>query len=102
MFHRHANSLEEGKQRDLAKKSLCKDKGIKNILFSCLFEGITLIEVPYWWDRKHSSLAASIYSQRPDLFTEPIQGPPIPSTAPTSTEQSTKSSNSHFFPYSKL
>jgi ATP-dependent DNA ligase len=35
--------------------------------------------VPYWWDKTHSSLAATIYNQRPDLFTEQPKGVPIPS-----------------------
>jgi ATP-dependent DNA ligase len=41
-----------------------------------------LIEVPYWWDRKYESLAATIYSKRPDLFTEKPKLPPIPETPP--------------------
>jgi ATP-dependent DNA ligase len=52
--------------------------------------GITLIEVPYWWDKKYSSLAATVYSQRPDLFTEKIQGTPIPNTGPTPKPKSLK------------
>ena len=41
-------------------------------------KGITLIEVPYWWDRKYESLQATVYSQRPDLFIEEPWGTPIP------------------------
>ena len=37
-----------------------------------------MIEVPFWWDRKYESLAATIYSQRPDLFTIPPTSKPIP------------------------
>ena len=51
-----------------------------------LIVGITLIEVPYWWDRKSSSLEATIYVQRPELFTEKPTEKPIspipPSTNP--------------------
>ena len=50
----------------------------------CLqYVGISLIEVPYWWDRKMSSLAATVYNTRPDLFTEKPQGNPIPLNIPT-------------------
>jgi ATP-dependent DNA ligase len=42
-----------------------------------------MIEVPYWWDRKYSSLAATTYSQRPDLFTtKPTEALPIPIKVP--------------------
>ena len=59
-------------------------------------KGITLIEVPYWWDRKYESLKATVYSKRPDLFTEEerpaASSNPIPSTPPQS--QKPKSSES--------
>lgn len=42
-------------QRDIHKKALCKQ------------HSITLIEVPYWWDKRKESLAASIRQHRPDL-----------------------------------
>ena len=42
--------------------------------------GITLITVPYWWDRKISSFAATIYTKRPELFSIPPLGKPIPTT----------------------
>jgi ATP-dependent DNA ligase len=48
-----------------------------------------LIEVPYWWDRKYTSLAATICSQRPDLFTEQPLGTPISTTAPIQTKRDT-------------
>jgi ATP-dependent DNA ligase len=44
-----------------------------------IFTGITLIEVPYWWDDTFESLCATIYNHRPDLFLEPPMGTPIPS-----------------------
>ena len=34
--------------------------------------------MPHWWDRKLSSLAATVYNARPDLFDEKPQGKPIP------------------------
>ena len=42
-----------------------------------------MIEVPYWWDRKLSSLAATVYNTRPDLFTEKPKGEPIPFNPPS-------------------
>ncbi len=35
--------------------------------------GITLIEVPYWWNKKFESLKVIIYEQRPDL----LDGKPV-------------------------
>ena len=74
-FHRHANSLTEGKERDLLKEDLCKEKGI------------TMVQVPYWWDRKISSLEATIHSVRPELFQEPPLGSPIPLTPNNTTKE---------------
>jgi hypothetical protein len=51
-----------------------------------------LIEIPYWWDRKYESLAATVYSQRPDLFKEKPKGKIIPNTDPS--PQVPKSDNS--------
>ena len=78
MFH-NTSSVEEDKLRDLQKGVLCKEKGI------------TLVEVPYWWDRKFNSLASSVYQQRPDLFKDPPMGSPIPLNPP-SDEQRAKTS----------
>ena len=68
-------------QRDIAKSTFCKEKGI------------TLIEVPYWWDKKYSSLAATVYSQRPDLFTEKPKGDPIPLHKLSNSESTTEKTN---------
>jgi hypothetical protein len=62
--------MDERRQMDLMKEKLCKENGI------------TLVQVPYWWDRKYETLAATIYSHRPDLFQEPPLGTPIPLTEP--------------------
>lgn len=45
--------------------------------------GITLIAIPYWWDLKLSSLAATIYEYRKDLFASKPTGTPIPVTKPS-------------------
>jgi hypothetical protein len=44
----------------------------------CLEKGITLIEIPYWWDKEKLSLISSIHKQRPDLIYTPINEQPIP------------------------
>src|SRR5580693_2789680 len=50
------------KQRDEEKKKICKEKNI------------TLIEIPYWWDGKISTLEATIHKQRKDLIPIKIDG----------------------------
>jgi vancomycin resistance protein YoaR len=50
--------------------------------------------VPYWWDRKYESLEATVYNQRPDLFTEQPTGKPIPLSAPSDQEKIKSESNS--------
>jgi hypothetical protein len=55
------------KERDILKKEACKSFGI------------TLIEIPYWWDGQYESIAATIYRARPDLFQNVPNGDPIPS-----------------------
>jgi hypothetical protein len=55
---------------------------------ACLKEGITLIPVPYWWDAKASSMAATILLKRPDvasqLSREIVPENPIPEDKPNS------------------
>lgn len=59
------------KERDIAKRKACLEKGI------------TMIEIPYWWDGKKESLQATINSKRPELIAAPPTGEkPIPSTPP--------------------
>jgi len=45
-------------------------------------KGITLIEVPYWWDYKEDSLKATIYKYCPNLVEKPPTGIPIPEELP--------------------
>mmetsp|Transcript_3386 Transcript_3386/g.4649 ORF Transcript_3386/g.4649 Transcript_3386/m.4649 type:complete len:383 (+) Transcript_3386:107-1255(+) len=50
----------------------------------CANKNITLVEVPYWWDKQPASLAASILQVRPDLANrlEGYQGVPISASPP--------------------
>jgi hypothetical protein len=73
--HYHPHFLKgdpkEQQIRDQLKKQLCKDNGI------------TLIQVPYWWDTRQSSLAATIHKYRPELFPAISQhNNPIPDHIP--------------------
>lgn len=51
---------------------------------ACKQEGIDLIEIPYWWNLRKESLAATIFQNRPDLFPSSFvpTSPPIPTTPP--------------------
>ncbi len=63
----HLGSSWQQRQRDEEKRKACKEKEI------------TLIEVPYWWNKETSSLHATIDKERKDLFLFPINGEqPIP------------------------
>ena len=52
----------------------------KEKLEACKMFGITLIEVPYWWDFSVNSLVATIKKERSDLLVdiENSNGTPIP------------------------
>ena len=56
----------ERKQLDDQKRMVCQE------------QEITLIEVPYWWDQKSSSLEATIHYWRPDLVPNKGCGDIIP------------------------
>ena len=47
--------------------------------------GITLIQVPYWWDFSVESLAATIYLERPTLIRDTPHSQPIPKVPPDRT-----------------
>jgi hypothetical protein len=53
----------------------------------CKNKGITLIEIPYWWDRSTSSLFNSVILARPDLSSiiswKPESSEPIPQSMPS-------------------
>jgi hypothetical protein len=44
--------------------------------------GITLIEIPYWWDQRLATLQATIHKIRPDLIPNPGLASPIPTEEP--------------------
>ena len=43
---------------------------------------ITLIAVPYWWDRKTDTLAATVHQAEGNLISPPPGAEPIPSSCP--------------------
>jgi hypothetical protein len=48
-----------------------------------LRQGITLIIVPFWWDRTPQSLIATVKAARPDLLSDVVvTSPPIPLDMP--------------------
>ena len=50
---------------------------------SCGEHGVTLIEIPYWWDLEMLSLLATIHKFRKDLVPEaPVGIDPIPEKPP--------------------
>jgi hypothetical protein len=48
----------------------------------CNIKGITLIEVPYWWDFQQKSLRDTIHRSRPDLIGPSDNPMPIPDVPP--------------------
>jgi hypothetical protein len=44
--------------------------------------GITLISIPFWWDKSVASLEATIHYYRPDLIQATPSGKPIPLQMP--------------------
>jgi hypothetical protein len=44
--------------------------------------GITLISIPFWWDRLPNSLASTIQLYRPDISLQAKEVPPIPKEMP--------------------
>ena len=83
-------SLEERKQRDDKKKLICRSNGI------------TFIEIPYWWDRSYGSLYATIYNQRPDLLEKIPSLLPISTKIPSISEKLEAKSNNICFFHSHL
>ncbi len=63
MFHNQVeNSFENDLNRQKQKRELLESKGI------------TLIEIPYWWDKKLDSLQCTIYASKPEIFLCEPQG----------------------------
>eukprot|EP01124_Arcella_intermedia_P028018 TRINITY_DN5608_c0_g1_i1.p1 TRINITY_DN5608_c0_g1~~TRINITY_DN5608_c0_g1_i1.p1 ORF type:complete len:508 (+),score=131.08 TRINITY_DN5608_c0_g1_i1:7-1530(+) len=68
---------------------------------SCLEKGITLVTVPYWWDRKKESLCATLHQVLPLIFPE-THSLPIPTSLPsTISSVYLKNQISHFLMHGK-
>ncbi len=61
-------SPSDQQQRDAEKRQQCRKLGI------------SLIEVPYWWDKNKASLVATIHHVRPDTVPMPTNAVPIPAS----------------------
>jgi hypothetical protein len=48
--------------------------------YKCKIANITLVHIPYWWDKEKSSLVATIRKHRPDLLLGEMEGTPIPTS----------------------
>ncbi len=70
------DELETTQRRDKVKKYLCESNGI------------TLLVVPYWWDKSAESLARTIHELRPDITVPPsfLAGRAIPDVMPRQRE----------------
>jgi hypothetical protein len=55
-------------RRDQEKQMKCKEAGI------------TLIHIPYWWDKEKLSLVGTVRQHRPELLQGEEEGTPIPLT----------------------
>eukprot|EP01124_Arcella_intermedia_P012701 TRINITY_DN19044_c0_g2_i1.p1 TRINITY_DN19044_c0_g2~~TRINITY_DN19044_c0_g2_i1.p1 ORF type:complete len:446 (+),score=129.38 TRINITY_DN19044_c0_g2_i1:700-2037(+) len=60
-------------KRDIKKKETCKEKGI------------TLITIPYWWDRHKESLSSTLHHALPEVFPK-SESPQIPVVPPLKKE----------------
>jgi hypothetical protein len=66
----HFGDLSVRQRRDRAKRK-----------FASQF-GITLISIPFWWDRSSNSLASTIQYYRPDIKLQAKEVSPIPLEMP--------------------
>lgn len=69
-FHYLYGDPQVHQRRDQEKKRLCQSVGI------------TLIEIPYWWNKEKQSLMATIQKFKPDLIKQSVTQEPIPETNP--------------------
>ncbi len=76
---RHAE-VEITKQRDKFKVSVCEKAGI------------TLVVIPYWWNKNIESFAQTLYLMRPDVEINPayLHGETVPMELPKSDKRSTE------------
>jgi DNA ligase-1 len=69
--------LSERQKRDSAKLKSARD------------HGITIVYVPYWWDRKSDSLSSTLHQCFPDIFPK-TDSPSIPTELPPDYEKNKK------------
>ena len=68
---------------------------------ACFRRGITLIEIPYWWNEEKESLLTTIHKQRSDIFPDFNPAAPIPEDPPKKSNEEAVSliSNSEYVPF---
>ena len=73
------------KRIDQYKAQKCSEIGPKCLIHSVLTVniGITLVQIPYWWNKKRSSLEATLHQVRPELVPGNPTADPVPSTPPS-------------------
>lgn len=82
-FHFLAGEPMDRQEKDKEKREICKK------------QGLTLIEIPYWWDRRVDTLAATIHKIRPDLVpVAPPGASPIPEQLPAKILKKIRADNS--------
>lgn len=59
---------------------------------ACYKEGITLIEIPFWWDGQSESLSATVHQVLPSLVDNPTGASPIEMN-PESTKEISESAH---------
>jgi len=69
-FQHYYDHFIHGKTIDYAKR----DEEKRQV---CHALGITLIEVPYWWQRDKESIIAIIHNSRPDLIPHSVMTTPF-------------------------
>lgn len=81
--HSHRGLLLEQQQRDREKIEACRK------------HGVTLVIVPYWWDKKKESLVKTIKQLRPDtsFSSSPSSATSSPFVTPFSSQSTTNASD---------
>jgi hypothetical protein len=64
--HHYTDNYQSGVAKDVQQRDIQKAS-------ACLAAGITLIQVPYWWDKSSRFIEKLIFETRPDLGTNVVK-----------------------------